>query len=93
MKGIKLRAWGNIFLFLSFLVSAFSGLILGYVLPGGNGFRGGRGLVDVSVFLSLGRGEWVDIHTYSGLVFLVLAIIHFVVHWNWIKNLPKLLKS
>jgi hypothetical protein len=93
MKDIKLKAWGNIFLFFGFLISAFSGLVLEYVLPYGSGFRGGRGLIKGTIFLGFERGKWMDIHTYSSLIFLGLVVVHLVLYWSWIKNLPKLLKG
>jgi hypothetical protein len=91
MKKQKLLVWGNVFLFLLFFVSAFSGLVLYFIFQDGSGFRGGRG-VDY-IFLGLAYRNWADIHNISSLIFVILAIIHFIFHWNLIKNLPKLIKN
>jgi len=82
--------------FLNLLGLAFTGFVMKYILPPGSGggygrgFRGGRGGEAVSSeqirqFLSLGRHDWGDVHFYLAAVFVVLMIIHIVLHWTWIK--------
>lgn len=83
----------NIANFLAAVVSVFSGIIIWKVLSSGQGFRGGRGDLGSDLFLGFFRHNWMDIHTVSSLIFIVLIIIHLVLHWCWIKNLPKFIKE
>ena len=82
--------------FLNLLCLVFTGFILKYILPPGSGegyargFRGGRGgeaasAEQIREFLSLGRHDWGNVHFYLALIFVVLMIIHIILHWTWIK--------
>ncbi|MCA9398174.1 MAG: DUF4405 domain-containing protein, partial [Candidatus Omnitrophica bacterium] len=58
------------------------------VLPPGSGggeifYAGRRRSFDV--FMGLTRHEWGDIHFYISIVFLILLLIHIILHWGWIK--------
>ena len=35
--------------------------------------------------LGIGRGQWGDIHLWFGIAFVVLMLVHLVLHWEWIK--------
>jgi len=35
--------------------------------------------------LGLGRGQWGDIHLWLGITFVVLMLVHLVLHWDWVK--------
>ena len=35
------------------------------------------------------RHEWGSIHFYMAVVFVVLMIVHIVLHWTWIKHYVK----
>jgi len=63
---------------LSFLVVAISGVVL-LVLPSG------RSVEVVDGFL-LSKATWDIIHTWSGVVMLIAAILHFYIHWKWITK-------
>jgi len=82
--------------FLNLLGLIFTGFIIKYILPPGSGrgygrgFRGGRGgeaapVEQIRQFLSLGRHDWGDVHFYLAVVFVVLMIIHVILHWTWIE--------
>jgi cytochrome b561 len=77
MKSLGSRAL-NLFLWLSFCCLAGTGLMLAFRLPPGS--RGGRGLSA----LGLDRHEWGDVHTWLGYVFIVLILLHLLVHWRWL---------
>ncbi|MDD2730973.1 MAG: DUF4405 domain-containing protein [Candidatus Portnoybacteria bacterium] len=79
--------------FVCFLVSGFAGIILWQILPSGNGFRGGRSDSVEDLFWGLYRHQWNDVHIYSGLILVALVLLHLILHWNWIKNIPKLFKT
>ncbi len=63
---------------LSFLVVAISGVALLF-LPSGRSFE------VVDGFL-LSKAAWDIIHTWSGVVMLIAAILHFYIHWKWITK-------
>lgn len=56
-----------------------------FLLAGG-GYEGGRNLAYVAAPLGLDRGVWSDLHTWFGLGFLVVLVLHQALHWTWIKN-------
>ncbi len=77
------------FLNLSGLI--FTGFIMRYILPPGTGGLGrtlhggsGRG-VQAQELWSMTRHEWGSIHFYLAVVFVVLMVIHVILHWIWIK--------
>ena len=43
--------------------------------------------------LELGRHGWGDIHNVAGIVFLGIVALHLVLHWRWIRCLPRLLAT
>ena len=65
----------NITIGLSFLVTALSGI---YFLL----FPGGRSAAD-PMFL-VNRQVWDSLHTWGGALMIFAAVIHFIIHWNWI---------
>jgi len=72
----------NVFSFVLFSILTITGLINWLILPGG--YRGEGGvLISLRHFL---RG----IHEWAALLFIVVVVIHFMLHWPYIKsNLKK----
>jgi len=77
------------FLNLSGLI--FTGFTMKYILPPGTGGLGriahggsGRG-INAKDLWSMTRHEWGSIHFYLAVVFVVLMVIHIILHWSWIK--------
>jgi len=85
--------------FLDLLLLAATGSIMRWVLPPGSGggqgrgFRGGRGPAvetqDFASVLGLGRHDWGDIHFLLALTFVLLILVHLILHWTWIKTCTK----
>ncbi|MBN2096717.1 DUF4405 domain-containing protein [Candidatus Peregrinibacteria bacterium] len=76
----------DILAFAAFAVSLFSGFIMWLVLP----YRSGQsGLT----FWGWARHDWGDLHLYASLFFAVVVLIHLIVHWKWVKNIPRFWKS
>jgi hypothetical protein len=73
------------FVLLSCIVG--TGVIIKYILkPGsGGGWRGGRGGGNIETFLSLRRHEWGSVHFWLALIFVVIIVIHILLHYEWIK--------
>jgi hypothetical protein len=78
----RYNLWLNAVTALSFLVCAASGF---YFLFAGAS-EGGRA-VDPMILFS--RTAWDMIHTWSGVVILIAAILHFAIHWRWVVNVTK----
>ena len=77
--------------FLNLLALAFTGCVMRYILPPGTGGLGralhgggGRG-INIKELWSMTRHEWGSIHFYLAVVFVVLMIVHIILHWTWIK--------
>jgi cytochrome b subunit of formate dehydrogenase len=71
----------------SFLVCALSGIYFLFAPSGG--FQGGQNPGwDPNWLFS--RITWDLIHTWSGVVLIVAAAVHFAIHWRWVKNVTQL---
>lgn len=71
---------------LSFLVCALSGIYFLFAPSGG--FQGGNNPGWDPNFL-FSRTTWDLIHTWSGVVMIVAAVVHFWIHWRWVKNVTR----
>lgn len=65
---------------LSFLVAAISGIYFLFV-------PGNRWAPDPVLIFS--RTTWDLIHTWSGVIMIVAAIIHFAIHWRWVTKVTR----
>jgi hypothetical protein len=68
-------------MFLALLGIVAIGLLMAFVLPEGPAELGRS-----KYFLGLHRHQWGDIHLYLSLAFMVFAIVHIVLAWNWIRG-------
>jgi hypothetical protein len=82
-NGKSLKLWTvNVISFVLFVVLCSTGLINWLVLPRGYQTRG-----DFMVSL---RHFFITLHEWVGLIFMVVIVIHMVLHWPYIKsNLKK----
>ena len=76
---------------LNLLGLASTGFIMKYILPPGTGGRGRRlhggiGGEHIKELWSMSRHEWGSIHFYLALLFVILMVLHIILHWGWIKN-------
>jgi preprotein translocase subunit SecY len=73
-------------IFLSGLVAALSGIYFLFVPSGG--YQGGRNpMYGVTILFS--RHTWEDLHTWSGVLMIAIAVLHFAIHWRWVKVMSK----
>jgi uncharacterized iron-regulated membrane protein len=77
MRRVTVNFIVNLASFLVLLVLSVSGTII--ALPHKHGPNEAKGP------LGIGRGEWGDIHLWFGIAFVVLMLVHLVLHWDWIK--------
>jgi hypothetical protein len=73
-------------LFTSAIVAALSGIYF-LLIPSG-GYQGGRNPW-FNVQLLFARHTWNDLHTWGGLVMIIAALIHLVIHWKWVVNMAR----
>ncbi|MDO9545872.1 MAG: DUF4405 domain-containing protein [Pelolinea sp.] len=66
---------------LSFLIAAITGFILMF-------YPSGRYVQDIYHFIFT-KEVWDLIHTWSGVIMLISAILHFYIHWRWITKVTK----
>lgn len=97
MKRTTLNLIVDTISFLDLLSLAATGAIMRWVLPPGSGggqehgggFRGGRGADEIKELLGLGRHDWGDIHFLLAMGFVLLILVHILLHWTWIKTCTK----
>ena len=81
------------------LLLTATGTIIEWVLPPGSGgghgygFRRGRDPGEVKDLLGLGQHDWGDIHFVLALLFLIVILVHLILHWTWIKTCGKSILS
>jgi len=64
---------------LSFLICAISGVYFLYFVESG----------PVSNVILFNKITWDRIHTWSGVLMTITAILHIALHWNWIINITR----
>jgi hypothetical protein len=78
-NGKALKLWTvNVISFILFVILCSTGLINWLVLPRGYQARGD--------FLISLRHFFIALHEWLGMMFMVLIILHIVLHWTYIKS-------
>ncbi len=80
--------------FVDLLGLAATGVIMKWVLPPGSGglgqeLHGGAGGEHIKQLWGLGRHDWGAVHFWYAVIFVVLMVVHIVLHWTWIKSYIK----
>ncbi|HOX10374.1 MAG TPA: DUF4405 domain-containing protein [Candidatus Moranbacteria bacterium] len=83
MNKQKVNYFIDFLAFLSFVATALSGLAIRFFMP--SGVRQGR----LQEFLGIQKGVWSEIHDWSGIFLIIFAIIHLILHWDWIVCMTK----
>lgn len=97
MRKRQINAIIDIGLIVSFLVVGLSSIVLFFFLPSGGGGWGwvhaGTGATNLRVFLGVTRGDWVDLHNITGILFMALMAVHIVLHIPYYRNIRSCLSS
>jgi len=73
-------------LLFSALVTSLSGIY--FLFAPSSGFQGGRNpYYGVTILFS--RQTWEAIHIWSGIVMIVIALVHIAIHWKWIVSMVR----
>ncbi|HDR73172.1 MAG TPA: DUF4405 domain-containing protein [Methanoculleus sp.] len=86
----RLNAAVDLLSLLSFVPVAVSGGILFFVFSNG-GFQGGRNPLYQDAFLGLSRNDWIAVHDYGGMAFIVLMGVHIALHWRYFWHINRYL--
>lgn len=70
----------NVLVAASFVLAAISGVYFMFI-------PGGRWAADPMIIFT--RTTWDLIHTWSGVAFISLALIHFYIHWKWVTKVSR----
>lgn len=73
-------------LFLGAVVAALTGIYFIFFPSGG--YQGGRNAA-YGLTVLFERHTWEDLHTWFGLLMIVMAIVHIFIHWNWIVTMAR----
>jgi hypothetical protein len=82
-RGGKINLAINMMIGLSFLAVSVSGVYFLFLTSGG--YQGGANSAWNQDFIFT-RTTWDLIHTWSGVALIIAAMLHFVIHWRWIRN-------
>ncbi len=77
-RGGKFNVAINVLVAVSFLVCAVTGIYFIFAPSGGHN------AADPGFLFSW--TTWDLIHTWSGVVLSAAAVVHFAIHWRWVKN-------
>ena len=83
MNKAKINYFIDALMLISFIITAFTGLIIFFFLP--SGVRQGR----YQEFLGIIKETWTTIHDWVGIIMILLVLFHFVLHWKWIVCMTK----
>jgi|YNPNPStandDraft_1061719.scaffolds.fasta_scaffold16190_4 hypothetical protein len=77
--------WINVTLLAVAVATMLSGVYF-LIFPGG--YRGGRNPW-LGAELIFSRVTWDNIHTWGGVLMIIVALLHLVVHWSWFVRMGK----
>ena len=83
LKKNTLKYLINVTLFIDMTSIAVLGLLLGFVIPKGQGH------LTQKYFLGLHRHDWANIHLYLALLLLPLLVFHVWFNWTWVVQATK----
>lgn len=77
MKQTERNFWLDVILFVTFLATVYTGLLLWLFIPH----------QAAAIYLGFDRHFWLTIHIYSGLISVAGSVLHVVWHRLWLKAL------
>jgi hypothetical protein len=89
MKRTTLNAIIDTITFFPLFFTAITGIIIWLYLPRGLAIGALGTIASHQTFLGIQQQVWLDTHMYVGLVFTALVAIHLILHWGYIKSLPR----
>ena len=68
------------------LLAGLTGIYFLY-LPSG-GYEGGQNPA-YGLTILFARDTWSDLHTWGGVLMILAVVIHFAIHWQWVKMMSR----
>ncbi|QSZ67451.1 DUF4405 domain-containing protein [Methanofollis aquaemaris] len=97
MQKRQINAVIDLALLITFLIVGLTSVVLFFFLPSGGGglewVHAGTGATNLRVFLGVTRGEWVVLHNITGLVFMVLMVVHILLHIPFYRTIRRCLSG
>lgn len=81
-RAVHINILVNTLLALGFILSAISGIY--FFIVGGS--HGGANPDPLFIFA---RTTWDLIHTWSSVVMMAAALVHFLIHWQWVTKVTR----
>ena len=82
MNKSKINYWIDVLAGISFVIVAITGLVLFFKFPSGQG-TGSLSLWNLTKF------QWTNLHNYSGIILIIIVLLHLILHWRWIVVMTK----
>ena len=70
----------------SAFLTSISGIYFLYLPIGG--YQGGRNPY-YGIRILFERHTWSDIHTWAGILMIVIILVHIPLHWDWVVNMTR----
>jgi len=83
MKKQNVKYVVDLVTFLSFIVTAITGLVIFFFLP--SGVRQGR----LQEFLGIQKASWSLVHDWAGIIMIIFALIHVIFYWKMFVCMTK----
>ncbi len=81
----RVNFWIDALAFLTFLVTAISGMALMRIHP--LEYRTNAAMINGDLLWGLPYLEWMHLHNLIGWTFVALVVVHMVMHWHWIASM------
>ena len=78
--------WLGTFLLFSGIIASLSGVYFLFFVIGG--YQGGRNPLYGVTFL-MSRQSWDMWHTWTGSLMIMIAVIHLILHWDWVRKVVR----
>ncbi|MEJ5198115.1 MAG: DUF4405 domain-containing protein [Anaerolineae bacterium] len=72
--------------FIGGVMAAITGIYFLF-LPSG-GYQGGRNPA-YGITILFSRQTWDDLHTWFGVLMIAAVVVHFAIHWQWVKGMAR----
>jgi uncharacterized protein involved in response to NO len=79
MKKNTLNFWVDVLIFIDFIASIFTGVLL----------RKFPSALSGTSILGVTRHDWVDLHWVLALSLILFILLHLALHWSWAKGSSK----
>ncbi len=68
---------------MTFIPTVISGLAIFFFMPSGMR-RGGY-----QEFWGIQKNVWMNIHDWTGILFIIFVFIHLLLHWRWLMAMTR----